>query len=542
MQHSPLSTPPRHRAQLIASGVSVIRGGNRVLHELDLTVTAGSRIAVVGENGRGKSTLLDVLAGELAPDAGGVTLIGTIGRAKQELPVAADTTVGTLVSTAIALPLAALAELDRAAAALANGDQGGELAYATALERAEAAAAWDAERRVLTALRALHASTDMDRPLAELSVGQRSRVRLACLLGGSDDFLLLDEPTNHLDHSGLDFLTTQVRERRGGVVLVSHDRAFLADCAEAVLDLDPTPDDRPRMYGGYTAYREGRTAARTRWEQEYERQQGDLERLQCDLSAAQNRLISGWRPDKGTNKHGRATRAGALVHSVHRRQTALEAQSLPLPAPPQRLQFPDLSPVRGSTVLSVTNVSHTARLPAPVSLEVSSAGRLVIVGANGAGKSTLVQIVSGALAPSTGAVRAASGARLGVLGQETALPGDGRASQVFASHVAALVLTGRLAEREAISLSSLGLLRASETTQRVSELSIGQQRRLHLALVLASRPHLLLLDEPTNHLSIALVDELTEALGATRAAVMLTTHDRQLLRDTDTWPRLELAK
>lgn len=109
------------------------------------------------------------------------------------------------------------------------------------------------------ALAALDAETGSDRLLDTLSVGQRYRVRLACLLGADDDFLLLDEPTNHLDRSGLEFLTAQLRERQGGVVVVTHDRALLSDIAETIVDLVPSPDGRIRLYGnGYIGYREGR--------------------------------------------------------------------------------------------------------------------------------------------------------------------------------------------------------------------------------------------------------------------------------------------
>ena len=138
-------------------------------------------------------------------------------------------------------------------------------------------------------MEALDAETEPSRRLDDLSVGQRYRVRLACLLGADDDFLLLDEPTNHLDRSGLEFLTTQLRSRNGGVVVVTHDRALLSDVAETIVDLDPTPDDRVRVYGnGYAGYREGRRAERERWEHEFERQQTELARLQDSLSSAQN--------------------------------------------------------------------------------------------------------------------------------------------------------------------------------------------------------------------------------------------------------------
>ena len=533
--------PARHRAQLIATSVSLTRGTTPVLYDVDLVVTPSSRVAIVGENGRGKSSLLHVLTGELTPDSGAVQLIGTLGIAEQEMTTNENRTVGQVVAEAIAAPIAALSDLDAASSAITRHEDGADDWYATALETAEALDAWDAERRVNIALEALGAETDLSRQLSALSVGQRYRVRLACLLGADHDFILLDEPTNHLDREGLDFLTSQLRSRTGGVVVVSHDRALLIDIAETIVDLDPTPDGRPRIYGnGYAGYREGRAAERALWELEYERQQIEHARLQASLSSAQNRLISGWRPEKGTNKHGRATRAGGLVQSVHRRQEALEAHAITVPQPPQVFRFPDLVTRTGAILLRADQVSVAGRLSPPATLSLSHRERLVVAGPNGAGKSTLLNVLSGELLPDTGGVRRPENTRLAFLRQETDLPPGRRASEVYATHIASLVNTGTLTESEVVGLSQLGLLKPQEISKRVGELSMGQQRRLDLALILATRPHVLLLDEPTNHLSIALVDELTDALGATQAAVVVSTHDRQLLRDTEAWPRLSL--
>ena len=532
----------RAHAQLIASDVCVLRGGCPVLNHVDLTLTPASRVAIVGENGRGKSTLLHVLAGTLTPDSGTVQRIGTVGVAEQEMDASDQRTVWQVIAEAIAEPLAALARLDAASHALVDGTANAEAEYASALERAEALDAWDAERRVRIALESLEAETDTARPLAELSVGQRYRVRLACILGANDDFLLLDEPTNHLDRSGLEFLTEQLRSRNGGVAIVSHDRALLSDVAETIIDLDPSRDDRPRIYGnGYLGYCEGRLAERERWEQEYEKQQAERARLQDNLSAAQNRLISGWRPEKGAPKHGRATRAGSLVQNVHRRQEALEAHAITVPEPPRVFRFPELRTRTGAALLSVENISVAKRLRGPVSFSLSHRGRLVVTGPNGAGKSTLLKVASGELTPDAGLVHKPSGTRLGFLRQESNITPNQRASEVYKTHLDALVAAGVVPPLEAIGISQLGLLKPRELSKPVGELSMGQQRRLDLALVLAARPHVLLLDEPTNHLSITLVNELTEALGATQAAVVVSSHDRQLLRDVDNWQSIALS-
>ncbi|MFB7892452.1 ATP-binding cassette domain-containing protein [Microbacterium sp. NPDC056044] len=539
-------TPARDRAQLTAARVSFSRAGHRILNDVDLVVTAGSRIAIVGENGRGKSTLLHLLAGTLLPDEGEVARVGTLALAEQEMPAEDRRTVGDAVAEAIADARAALEALDAASIALGADDPTGAAAdaYAEALDRAVALDAWDAERRVEVALEALGAETDRTRPLAELSVGQRYRVRLACLLGADDDFLLLDEPTNHLDRQSLDFLAAQLRARAGAVVVVSHDRALLADVADTFVDLDPTPDDRPRVYGGFDAYRDGRAAERERWQQLYEREQAERARLSDDLSAAQNRLVTGWRPEKGSAKHGRATRAAGITQTVHRRREALEAHAVTVPPPPMRFAFPALPSRGGAPLLVADDVYVDGRMLQPVSLALHSGARVVVTGPNGTGKSTLLGVLAGATpAPDAqaGEVRRGGSIRLSFLRQESALDPDRRASELYDEWLGKAIASGGLAATAAGGLGALGLLTSRETGKRVGELSMGQVRRLDLALALAVRPHVLLLDEPTNHLSFTLVDELTAALDATAAAVVVSTHDRQLLRDIGEWDRIDLG-
>ena len=290
-----------------------------MLTDATVRINAGSRLGIVGENGRGKTTLLHVLTGRITPDVGRVTRAGTLAFVPQALRARADgrsRTVGDLVRDALTGPHAALEALDAAAAALAEApdDAGAGHRYSTALERAHLYDAWDAGRRVDMDLEGLHACTDRERPLTSLSVGQRHRVRLAVTLGSRPDLLLLDEPTNHLDDVALDFLTRRLVEHPGGVAVVSHDRALLRAVCTDIVDLDPSQDGRPRRYsGGYAGWAKGRRRARAAWEQEYAEQNAERERLELAVEDAREQMQGSWRPPKGTGKHQRSSRSAGIV-------------------------------------------------------------------------------------------------------------------------------------------------------------------------------------------------------------------------------------
>ncbi len=531
-------TPQGAAGHIRAESIHVTLGDRHVLTGVDVTISTGSRLAIVGDNGRGKTTLLHVLAGLLTPDSGVVTRTGSFVLVKQDMLTEGDRTVGDLVAEATASSRAALRALDVASAALAAGDDAAD-AYSAALDMATLLDAWDAERRVDIALAALNACSDRDRVLSTLSVGQRYRVRLAVALGSAPDLLLLDEPTNHLDGAGLSFLSARLREHSGGLALVSHDRALLQDVATSFLDLDPTRDGLPRTYaGGYQGWSQGRQRERAAWEQDHAAQVAQHQELTRAAAEARSRLSQGgWRPDKGTGKHQRATRAAGVVQAFNRRVEDLERHEMDVPTPPLRLAWPASRARPGQSIVNAAMVTVQDRLAAPVSLDMSGGDRLLVTGPNGAGKSTLLGLLGRRLDPSTGLLRVNPMARVALLSQEVPDWDDARpAHVVYESYLAA---QGR--RSQAPSLGSLGLLEPAATRTPVGRLSQGQQRRLHLAMCLAVDPDLLLLDEPTNHLSSSLVDDITTELLQTSCAVIVATHDRQMLADLADWPHLSLA-
>ncbi len=269
-------------------------------------------------------------------------------------------------------------------------------------------------------------------------------------------------------------------------------------------------------------------------------------RISPRTTAARSGHVDGWRPPKGTGKHQRATRASGLVTNVKRRQQLLEAQTVEIPEPPLGLSVPEWRVRLKGALLSAEEVALPGRLETPVSLSLRAGDRLLVRGPNGVGKSTLLAMLAGRLEPGGGRVLRRDGARISLLAQESELASaalaDRSAASLYRERAGELVARGALPESRSVPLEQLGLLGSSERARPVGTLSLGQRRRLDLALCLLEQPDVLLLDEPSNHLSIALVDELTEALAALPCAVAVSTHDRGMLNDLAEWPALRLSR
>jgi macrolide transport system ATP-binding/permease protein len=533
---------------LVADGLTFGYPGRPVLDGVGVSASAGDRVGVVGENGAGKTTLLRLLAGDLDPSAGEVRRAGTVSVVQQELDVDPGSTIGDLIARTSTHVRAAAARLDEVVETFDH--EGGDLsALSDAIAAVDRLAAWDVDRRVDEALTRFGAPRDPARRLDTLSVGEAYRARLACHVAERADILLLDEPTNHLDVGGIDYLTAQLQQWPGVVVIVTHDRQLLDDVMTAILDLDPSMDGRPVLYGAtrYATYRFAKDQALRRWRARYAQERKRAEKLAQRLDESYEGLSDEWRPAKGSQKHRRATRARIHVKAADRLVQKLEAEAVEVPVPPPALLFPDLPSIPvgydGGPLLELRAPRVAGRLDlAGVRVELPPAGRLLVTGPNGSGKSTLLAALTGQMPLDRGHRSVAHGVRLGVLVQDDDSPARLATTGFDAAARRALDLlqAGALDPAHVLPVAALGLLEEEDLDRPLGELSVGQRRRFELAAALVAAPHVLVLDEPTNHLSIALVDELTEALKLTSAAVVVATHDRAMRADLAGWPAIEL--
>jgi macrolide transport system ATP-binding/permease protein len=523
---------PRPGSHLRARDLYKGFGDGAVLDGVSLTVTAGQRLAVIGDNGVGKSTLLRLLAGRLVPDGGDVRWT-TERRSliEQEMHAPAGTTVASVRAEALRAPRDALAALSLAASGLAAGAAGAGERYAAALAHAERLGAWDAERRLEAALNAFDAHFHGEQALASLSVGQRYRLRIGCALADPAGTVLLDEPSNHLDDSSLDRLVQWLVGFPGIAVFVTHDRWLLDAVATAIFDLDPALGPGGTLFGGsFSAYREARAGTLREWRRRYaaslDAERGLSERLIAARAAAPGH----WQPGKGAAKHGRESRAASSVRLLQRRIDDLRRERGPAPPDPLTFTAPDAADTGDATLLEAAGIAVHGRVtqPSDSPIRLGARGRLLLRGANGAGKSTLLSVLASQLAPDTGTLTVAPGAHVGLLAQEDDWNPNGTPAEALGAW-------------DLDQIRATGLLLDADLGRPFGELSVGQRRRVTLARVLLSRPSVLLLDEPTNHLSVTLVDELCDALLSTPAAVVLVTHDRTLCRMVRDWPTVSLS-
>ena len=534
-------------ATLVAKNVA---GGfaHRTLFEgLDVTVAPGDVIGVVGVNGAGKSTLLRILAGDVEP------LDGTVSRAPADafvgwLPQEHQRVPGETVAGYIGRRTgctAATRAMEAAAAALADPGRDGPDdpadVYSAALDRWLVTGAADLDERIPAVLADLGLDSDAVQPestlMTALSGGQAARVGLAALVLSRFDIALLDEPTNDLDLDGLARLEDFVRDLRGGVVLVSHDREFLARSVTRVLELDLAQNTTTVFGGGYDSYLEEREVGRRHRREQYDEfadKKADLvarARTQREWSSQGVRNAMRKSPDNDKIRR-RAASESSEKQAQKVRQMESRIARLEEVAEPRKewtLEFTIGAAPRSSSVVATLDnavVRQGEFVLGPVSVQVDAGERIGITGPNGAGKSTLLRLLLGRRHPDEGRASLGANIAVGEIDQARAdFTGPGRLVDRFEQRVP----SWSTADVRTL-LAKFGL-RADHAEREVDQLSPGERTRAGLALLQACGTNVLVLDEPTNHLDLAAIEQLERALAGYDGALLLVTHDRRMLQN-----------
>ncbi|MGN6088001.1 MAG: ABC-F family ATP-binding cassette domain-containing protein [Actinomycetales bacterium] len=461
--------------------VRVELGAQVILDDVSLGVAEGQRIGVVGRNGGGKSTLLDVLVGRRQPDAGRVTHVG-------------------------GLDLAHLTQRD-------SLDPDATVRQALFGDAAEHE--WASQSHIRDVLTGLLGGLDapslpagLESTVGVLSGGERRRTALAALLIGDHDLVVLDEPTNHLDVEGIDWLARHLRDRRGALVVVTHDRWFLDLVSDAMWEVHDTTVDE--YEGGYSAYVLAR-AERARIAAADEARRQNL--LRKELA-----WLRRGPPARTSKPRFRIDAANALIADEQPARDSVEL----LRFATQRL---------GRTVYDIEDATLRVGdrdLLRRLTWQVGPGDRIGIVGVNGAGKTSLLRMVQGLLPPASGTVKQGVTVKPAYLSQDVAeIPADRRVLEAV-EEIGRSVTVGKRELSASSLLDTFGFTGERQWT-RVGDLSGGERRRLQLLRLLMSEPNVLVLDEPTNDLDIDTLTALEDLLDGFPGTLLVVSHDRWFL-------------
>jgi ATPase subunit of ABC transporter with duplicated ATPase domains len=533
-------------ATLVARGLAAGHGARVLFSDLDLVVAPGDVVGLVGVNGAGKSTLLRTLAGELPAGEGSVVLSPPTATVEY-LPQEADRRPGETVLAAIARRTGvadAQGALDAATEALAGGEPGADDAYGEALERWLSLGGADLDDRAEEVVARVAPGVALDALTTGLSGGQAARVGLAVLLLSRYDVLLLDEPTNDLDLAGLDQLEQFVQDARAGVVLVSHDREFLARTVTRVVELDLAQQMVRVHDGGYEAYLVEREVARRHAREEYEEYAETKAGLEGRARMQRNWMAKGVRDavrkQKDPDKHIKARdRASSEKQAAKARQTEKRIERLEVVEEPRKeweLRMSIAAAPRAGAVVATLRGAVVRRggfVLGPVDLQVDWGDRLAITGPNGSGKTTLLGALLDRVPLDEGTATLGPSVRIGEIDQARGrFLGDEPLLDAFAAEV-----PDRPASEVRTLLAKFGLV-ADHVLRSSATLSPGERTRAALALLQARGVNVLVLDEPTNHLDLPAIEQLEEALAAYEGTLLLVTHDRRMLEAVHTTRRL----
>jgi len=505
-----------------AAGIVHAHGGNQIFDGLGFEVKQGDRLALIGENGAGKSTLFRILARLLKPDAGLVTYRRglTVGYLSQHSTLDSSQTAWQIVAAAGGDPDALelrLLEIGERLAALLDDDELADLldeqaAIFNRLESGGDDGDESAATRILTGL-----GFPADRwqtPVGKLSGGEKKIVSLARLLLDEPELILLDEPDNHLDERGKAWLEGFVREHRGGVAVISHDRYLIDHVANQILELE---DGRITAFpGNYSTYLVTKQERLGRESQLREMREREFKKLKASSEA-----LTQW----ARQNPKFASRAENMRRRVADERALLDAT--PKPVLERKRIDVDFAAERGSTVVleakRVAKRFGEREVFKSFDLFIRHGERIGLVGPNGAGKTTFFRLVQKLEEPTSGSVRLGANINVGYYAQE---------QETLDPTMSPMELVRRLkpyTEQQALSFLVGFLFDRDDVVNPISNLSGGERSRLQIATLILRGANFLLLDEPTNNLDLGSIEELEDALLEFPGAILTISHDRYYL-------------
>lgn len=519
---------------LTLKNVRKVYGIRRVLERVSFSLGEGQKAALVGPNGVGKSTLLRLIAGIETPDRGEIMMPNRalVGYLPQEVLAEGDETLWEYLRRA-----AGLGELEEEMKDLEPRLEKKESLARYELLEAEyrRLGGYEFERRsknILAGLRLSHIG--MDRPVSELSGGEKRKAALAGVLLRGVDVLLLDEPTNNLDLPALLWLEKYLAKSKSTCLIASHDRRFLDNVVKKLVEIEWWKREAIMYTGGWSEYAEMKAHAHRRHKEQYRMQEEERVRLSESMAEKMDwvervknrkapdgdKLTSNYKKERATKKF---TNSAKALEGREKRlidvEKPLERMPLVIPlAPKAEIGLDDIA------LKGVVFGYPGGYASQPADLEIKYGTRLSVLGDNGAGKSTLMKTITGEIAPLSGEVLRGEGVVFGYLMQEHEnIAPESKIAEVFKKRL-------DIYDRDEVVMHLTRFQFPPDIIDdRVSYLSPGERVRLILSLLSAMHANVLVLDEPTNHLDLETIEALEEALELYPGTILLVTHDRRFL-------------
>ena len=495
-------------------------GEDGIIKDATFTVDEGSKVAIVGNNGTGKSTLLKIIVGDLLADSGEVTLKkdATMGYLAQYQEDSFGSSILDTVLSAREDLLSMEKRLSDMEMEMSNLDSKDAATfmenYHKLQHQFDLLGGYTFRSEAVGILKGLgFEGDDLNKSMNELSGGQKTRVSLGRLLASSPDLLLLDEPINHLDLNSIVWLEGYLSSYKGAVVIVAHDRYFLDKIVDHVVDLSY---GRTSVYtGNYTAFSEQKALYQLTYERSYEKQQKEIEHQKAVIEKLQS-----------FNREKSIKRAESRKKMLDK----IDIMDAPDKDMPRMRLTLEVEKESGKDVLDFSHVTKSyddKNIFTDISFEVHKGDRIAILGDNGTGKTTILKCINGLTDFESGEIRFGANVTVGYYDQEQ--QGLIESNTIFSElHDAYPYLT----ETQVRNTLAAFMFTEDDVFKRISELSGGERGRVSLAKLMLSKSNLLILDEPTNHLDMDSKEMLEEALNEYDGTLLYVSHDRYFVNRT----------